>query len=492
MNKLLRIPTLLLSLLFGLATVICCYQHSLADHRPPVLIALEKKEYQQAAALLLEDASHGKSFSQWAYAELLQMGVVSDTKPEQAVEWYRKAADNGYRPALISMHTVSPKPVDFLEVGDTDARLLHIRAVAGDPEACLDLALWFHERTEEEQSRYWLIQSTSKIDKKNVHKGYHAAQILFSEGVGQDQLKALEIMRELAARGYAFFELGQMLEKAEGKLNNPWEAEQWYRRAAEAGNANAQVRMGEMYREGDLIGIKSEREALRWFKKAMRTRKNGQGYDYIPPESRLAVLYNLGKDGFGGFSERMEANTTSETELTYLMHENYDFQSVYYATAIALRNAKYDFAIKEAASAAEDGKRDCSDSECYAMTAWFQLLSGKSKEVLDNVDLLNAGNAKSHFHLGHALLLQERTAEALEQYSKGLAKATLHERYLLDDELDLLSWQFSLKHLLIAATRLTLNKESKLFSEESILRLEEVKALKASMVRGRIMKEIKP
>lgn len=492
MNKLLRLLIFVTPLLLVLAAVIFFYQRSLDDKRSPVIKALEKKEYQQTGALLLEAARQGDPKSQWAYAELVNMEIVPNTKPEEALEWYQKALDAGYRPALISLRKVSSRTGDFSEVSNTAARLLHIRAVVGDSEACLDLAVWFHERKEEEQSRYWLIQSTSQIDKMSISKAYSAARILFSEGAGQDQQKAIGIMRDLASRGYGYFELGYMLEKAESQLNNPWEAEKWYRRAAEEGNANAQIRMGKMYLEGDLIGIKSEREALKWFEKSVKPRKNSRGYDYIPTGPRLAFLYYLDKKMLGGFQDGMEASLTSENELKFLMEQNHDFQNVYYATAIALRNGKYDFAQKEAASAAEDCKCAYRDFECNAMRSWFQLLSGQSREVIDNIEYLNGGNAKNHFILGHALLLHGRTTEALEQYSKGLAKASLSEKYILDDELDLLGWQFSRKYLLIAATRLTLNLEYKLSSEDTILRLEEVKALKSSMVREGIMKEIYP
>ncbi|MFZ4859310.1 MAG: tetratricopeptide repeat protein [Desulfuromonadaceae bacterium] len=467
-----------------------CIEQS-KEERSLILIALEKKDYRQAADLLLSSANSGNHFSQWAYGELLQVGLVPDGKPEQADDWYQKAADRGYRPALVALHMVSPALGDFQNMNVPEARLLFIRAVGGDSDACSDLASWLYDHAEMKQARYWLIQSTINTDKDNVIGRYNSASILFSKGYGQDQRKAISIMRELASNGFGLYELGEMLEKADGTLRNTWEAADWYRRAAEAGNSKAQLRLGAMYFEGDLIGIRSEYEALRWFKKAAKPRKNERGYSYIPAESRLKLLYYLGR-GLGGFHGSMEASGISESELGFLAGNSGNFETLYYVTAIGLRNSHFDYVFNEAKTAAKDGEQHCYDTECFSNLSWFQLLSGQSHKLLNNAQRLSTGNAKSHFHLGHALLLNDRTAEALEQYDKGLAIATLHERYLLDDELDLLSWHFSKKHSLMAAARLTLNEQHPLFAEETIKKHESVKALKASMVTGGLIKEANP
>ena len=477
----------LVATLFVIGVYSLIHTYSQPKAKQAIMIALESEDYLRASTLLFKEAQQGKDpFNQFAYAELLKMGLVPGVKPEQAIEFYKKAAASGYRPALISLLVIAPTIGDFSATDETAARLMHIRAIGGDPEGCLDLAVWYHEHKEEDQSRYWLIRSTDKIDKYNVYKAYRAAQILFSEGTGQNQRKAIEIMRDLATRGNGYFELAKMLETADDiTLRNPSEAIDYYLKAAADGNAKAQLRVGVYFFEAG-----SGYDALRYFKKAVEPRKNDRGYGYIPTGSRLALMYYLGR-GMDGFQGYMEESSITESELKIAIDEN-DFQNIYYAVAIALRNAKYDFALKEAAAAAENGKQNCKVTSCLAMTALFQVLSGQSDEVLRNADKLNSGNAMSHFHLGHALLLNDRTAEALDQYSKGLSQATFHEKNVLDEELEVMSWQYSRKHLLIAATRLTLNKETNLFAEETILRHEEIKALKSQMVKDGMLKEIEP
>ena len=258
-------------------------------------------------------------------------------------------------------------------------------------------------------------------------------ELFYTLGTMQDQRKALDIMRVLVKKkpGYYEYDLAKMLETADGALRNSWEAEKWYRTSAEAGNPEAQLRLGIMYYEGDLIGLRSEYEALRWFKKAVEPRKNRIGYKFIPTNSRLVLLYYLSK-GLGGLQESMETAVLSETELNLLMHHNYDLQKAYYGTAIALLGSKSGFALMEAKFAAEYGQLNCNqDTECQAMTAWFQALSGQSSQVLNNADNLKEINsAKSLFHLGHAFMLKDREEEALDLYFKGLAKTTHHERFM--------------------------------------------------------------
>ncbi len=445
--------------------------------------------------VLLEEAKQGKPYSQWAYAEMIEMKLVPNGTQKQAREWYQKAAAAGFRPALVSLGLVKPTVGDFTMNADSDARMLYVRAVGGDPKACKKLDGWYLEREEFDQSSYWSIQSVSKKLHRDPFENYVAAAALFDRGGKDEQRKAIEIMRTVTKRqpGYYGYYLAQMLESAQGGLRNPWEAEHWYRKSAEAGNPQAQVRMGIMYYEGDLIGLKSEEEAVRWFKKAMEARKNREGYSFIPYEPRLAVLYylSMGVDGLRGGREA----AVSADELEYLMNKHYDLQKAFYATAIGIRNTETAFVQKEVKRAAREGKRYCdnTDGECQTMTAWFQLLAGESAEIVTDADKwIKINRPSSLFHLAHAYLLHGKINEATKYYYLGLGKATRHDICRLDDELDLLSWHFASKHSLLAATRMTINAVTKLTKEDDILRYEDIKGLKAQMVQDKMIKEPEP
>ncbi|QOX79859.1 sel1 repeat family protein [Trichlorobacter lovleyi] len=447
------------------------------------------------SSILLEEARQGKPYSQWAYAELIEMNLVPNMTPQQAYEWYQRAASAGFRPAQVSLKLVKSTVGDFNINTDSDARMLHLRAVGGDPKACSKLDEWYLEREEFDQSSYWLAQSVSRKLSHDPFKNYIAAATLFRRGGKNEQRKAIEIMRIVAGPlpGYYGYELAEMLESAQGDLRNPWEAERWYRKAAEAGNPQAQVRMGIMYYEGDLIGLKSEYEAVRWFKKAVEARKNREGFSFIPDDPRLAVLYylSMGVDGLSGSRQA----TVSTTKLEYLMNKHYDLQKAFYATALGIRNTETAFVQKEVKRAAHAGKEYCDkkDDECQAMAVWFQLLAGESADIIANRDMfIKINSAISLFHLAHAYLIHGNIDEATILYNQGLAKASRHETYRLDEELELLSWHFASKHSLFAAARMTINADTKLTKEEDILRYEDIKGLKAQMIRDKMIKEQKP
>jgi len=76
-------------------------------------------------------------------------------------------------------------------------------------------------------------------------------------------------LRPLAEQGNADAQvkLGQIYELGLGVAHDYVEALKWYRKAAEQGNADAQYYLGEMYRHG--VGVKQDRaEALKWYRKA--------------------------------------------------------------------------------------------------------------------------------------------------------------------------------------------------------------------------------
>ncbi len=64
----------------------------------------------------------------------------------------------------------------------------------------------------------------------------------------------------------------------------------WFKMSAEGGNADAQVKLGQMYHNGDAIGGKDSNEAVVWFMKAA-DQNNAEG------QYALGQFYELGKGG---------------------------------------------------------------------------------------------------------------------------------------------------------------------------------------------------
>lgn len=80
-------------------------------------------------------------------------------------------------------------------------------------------------------------------------------------------------LREFKAEGdkniKAVYMIGIMFEKGEGMPADPAEAAQWYRKAADKGDAAAQYRLGRLYEKGQGVA-ESKEEAIKLYRKAAR------------------------------------------------------------------------------------------------------------------------------------------------------------------------------------------------------------------------------
>ncbi|MCM1264122.1 MAG: sel1 repeat family protein, partial [Butyrivibrio sp.] len=97
--------------------------------------------------------------------------------------------------------------------------------------------------------------------------------------------EGVETMKSLAEGEYApaMFQLGKMYEEGNRVEKDAPKAEEWYRKAAGQGNADAQNRLGEMYEGRE--GVASE--AVEWYRNAAE-----QGH--TDAQFRLGVCYQMG------------------------------------------------------------------------------------------------------------------------------------------------------------------------------------------------------
>ena len=97
---------------------------------------------------------------------------------------------------------------------------------------------------------------------------YSSAKTEFT-GVPKDDSQAVNWYRKAADAGNAsgMGELGTMYQAGHGVEEDAWQAMRWYRKAAEAGDTVAMRNLGELYERG--IGIELDyRQALSWYMKA--------------------------------------------------------------------------------------------------------------------------------------------------------------------------------------------------------------------------------
>lgn len=161
------------------------------------------------------------------------LGIEKDL--EEAVKWYRKAAEQGYAPAQDSLgdchHFGHGVDVDYVEA-----------------------VKWY---------------------RKAAEQGYRFAQFSlgmcyhFGHGVDEDDIEAVKWYRKAAEQGfdYAQFWLGKCYYFGYGVDIDYIEAVKWYRKAAEQGLDSAQDSLGDCYYYGR--GVDEDKvKAVKWYRKA--------------------------------------------------------------------------------------------------------------------------------------------------------------------------------------------------------------------------------
>ncbi len=188
-------------------------------------------------AALLQDAEGGSAEAQFklgtCYDGILSAGVPKDH--EEAVRWYRKAAEQGHAKAQYSL-------------GD------RYYWGVGVPKDYAEAARWYRKAAEQgvAGAQY------------NLGCGYYNG-----EGVTKDHAEAVRWYRKAAEQGVAEAQycLGNGYYNGEGVQKDHAEAVRWWSKAAEQGQVNAQHNLGYLYVWGDR-SLRSDTLAVHWYLKA--------------------------------------------------------------------------------------------------------------------------------------------------------------------------------------------------------------------------------
>ena len=136
--------------------------------------------------------------------------------------------------------------------------------------------------------------------KKQVPSAQYLLGVIFHRGYGvkKDDAEAVNWWRKAAEQGnaYAQYRLGWMYHRGYGVRQDYAEAVNWYRKAAEQGNAPAQNNLGDMYNMGK--GVREDKaEAVKWYRKAAE-----QGF--------TAAQDNLGYMYYWGYGVKQDYKTS--------------------------------------------------------------------------------------------------------------------------------------------------------------------------------------
>ena len=160
----------------------------------------------------------------------LGRGIGKDVN--EAIRWYRKAADQGYQNAKDKLATLS----------DTGTILSKTEI-----KYYVDKAdKYYKEKNFQEALKNYLIAANAGDDYAQNWVGWMYKN---AEGVEQNYMEAYKWNMKSAenGNGYAMNSLGIMCENGQGVEVNLPKAVEWYRKAANVGNSNGEYNLGRMY-----------------------------------------------------------------------------------------------------------------------------------------------------------------------------------------------------------------------------------------------------
>lgn len=210
---------------------------------------------------LMARANAGDAESQLALANCYESGTCAAQDPDEALVWYRKAAEAGNPTAEFVIAS------EYCYGSDSEVTPKH-----GLPKDPVQAATWFRKAAE------------------------HASAIDLSMlAVAPPNARSFNLIDRMKGEGAAYFLLGNLFEEGKDLPKDYSQAALWYRRGAAMGQADAEASLGSLYDEGK--GVPQDYgQAAVWLRKAAE-----QGY--IDAEVNLATLYFEGHGVVQNYAE---------------------------------------------------------------------------------------------------------------------------------------------------------------------------------------------
>jgi TPR repeat protein len=336
--------------------IVCLLASSIVFAQDPVVYNKKGKEVnpEKVYKKFIKDANKGDAYSQKIIGDCFfnATGGVTDKDYSKAVEYYRKAAEQGYVPAQYSLAVIydtgNGQPQDFTEAvmwyskaaeqGIVDAQYRAAVMYEGGIGVAHNMnaaAHWYEKAAEQ-----GIVDAQYKIARcyesgngvssnygaaaewylKAANQGHAQAQNSIGycyengKGVAKNLTTAFEWYSKAANQEItnAQYKLGLFYEYGEGVTKDLFSAFVWYRKAADKGLSDAQYRLGYFYKDGIYV-IADPQIAAGWYRKAAE-------------QGNTAAQYELGNCYYSGKGVEKDYSTAISWFLRAAEHENSEVQ----------------------------------------------------------------------------------------------------------------------------------------------------------------------
>jgi len=227
--------------------------------------------------LLCQKANQGDAESQFKMGEMYHLskqGVMRDIIV--AIQWYQKAAEQGYAPAQVGLGVIyGIGPIGYDVQNDQMALYwFHKAAKQGNAAALMNLGIHYSNGQGVKRDLSIAKSYFGQSCDKGLQLACNLYRTTIDEGVAIETScantlpdKFIELCKK-ANQGdiQAQLAIGKIFLIGNGVKQNSQIASQWFLKAAEQGNAQAQAAIGFMYQQGD--GVKQNSQiGSEWYKK---------------------------------------------------------------------------------------------------------------------------------------------------------------------------------------------------------------------------------
>ena len=252
-----------------------------------------QQSYEEAVKWFRKAAEQGLAAAQYTLGLRYLNGQGVTLSHEEAVKWFRKSAEQGFAAAQHNLGVMYLNGLGVSQSYEEAIKWFRKSAEQGFAAAQYNLGVMYFEGQGVSQSYKKAVEWVRKAAEQGLAAAQNNLGVMYlnGQGVPQSDMDAARWFRKSAEQGIAEAQcaLGGMYATGKGVSQSYERAGKWFRKAAEQGDAVAQYYLASLYAEGQGVE-QSYEEANKWYRKAAE-----QG----DPDAQfeLGVMYMEGKLG---------------------------------------------------------------------------------------------------------------------------------------------------------------------------------------------------